>query len=98
MVKDFDETFNLKTDNSFMTNADTPHLAAENIIKELINPFTGRELTVDKNNGVIIPNYVTVFDLIRMVNRTGQVRYDSWMRGHTNILDPANWSMVDIDE
>jgi YidC/Oxa1 family membrane protein insertase len=95
MVKDFDSTFDLKTDYSFMTNADVPHLTTENLVDDLINPFTGNKLILDKSNGVLIPNELSTFELIEMVNRTGQVRYDSWMRGHTNILDPANWSIVE---
>lgn len=40
MVKDFDATGTLKSDLTFMTNADTPALATAGIIEDARNPFT----------------------------------------------------------
>ena len=37
-------------DNSFMTNADTPSLAFEGIIKKPVNPWTGKEITKRKES------------------------------------------------
>ena len=92
MVKDYDDDFEFKTDNSFMTNADVPNLAAEGLIQNLINPFTGNPLLTDKENGVSIPNFISGADARRMVMDTGQVRYKTWMRVKGDIFDPANWS------
>ena len=39
MVKDFGESGAIRTDNTFMTNADTPFLAFDGIVKEPRNPF-----------------------------------------------------------
>ena len=51
MVKDFDAK-GFTTDNTFMTNADTPVIAAEGLIDQPVNPFTGNPITSDaKNSG-----------------------------------------------
>jgi large subunit ribosomal protein L29 len=42
MVKDFGDTDTIHTDYAFMTNADTPTLAFNDLIKEPTNPFTGK--------------------------------------------------------
>ncbi|MBE5789015.1 MAG: hypothetical protein E7325_05080 [Clostridiales bacterium] len=39
MVKDFGDSGEIRTDNTFMTNADTPFLAFDGIVKEPRNPF-----------------------------------------------------------
>ena len=39
MVKDFGDSGAIRTDNTFMTNADTPFLAFDGIVKEPRNPF-----------------------------------------------------------
>jgi YidC/Oxa1 family membrane protein insertase len=54
LVKDFNAEGNLKTDMSFMTNADVPFLAVHNLIFDPRNPFTGNEINQDKENGVNI--------------------------------------------
>jgi YidC/Oxa1 family membrane protein insertase len=54
MVKDFDATGEIQTDTAFMTNADVPHLASQNLIPDPRNPFTHKELLLDKANGVNI--------------------------------------------
>ncbi len=44
MVKDFNQHSDLKIDNTFMTNADTPWIATKDLINNAKNPFTGKEL------------------------------------------------------
>ena len=46
MVKDFDAK-GFTTDSSFMTNADTPTLAVNNLVDQPVNPFTGNPITSD---------------------------------------------------
>ena len=54
MVKDFNAT-GFKTDDTFMTNCDTPALALEGIVENPTNPYTGNEINMDgKNDGVDI--------------------------------------------
>ena len=46
MVKDFNAK-GFRTDETFMTNADTPSIAAEGVIETPVNPMTGQLLTMD---------------------------------------------------
>ncbi|MCR5275709.1 MAG: membrane protein insertase YidC [Clostridiales bacterium] len=43
-VKDFGAKGEIKTDNTFMTNADTPYLAMNGLIDDPVNPFTGNPM------------------------------------------------------
>lgn len=51
LFKDFSQEGVLKTDMSFMTNADTPFLALKELEIDPVNPFTGKDLfsQIDKN-------------------------------------------------
>ena len=49
LVKDFNSK-ELVTDNSFMTNADTPAIAFDGLINDPVNPFTGKKMTSDEKN------------------------------------------------
>ena len=54
-VKDFNLKGEYKTDYTFMTNADVPSIAIENIIDNPINPFTNKKITNNqKNNGALL--------------------------------------------
>jgi hypothetical protein len=50
MVKDFDASGPLVTDMRLMTNADVPVLAARDLIRDPVNPFTGKPLTEEPKN------------------------------------------------
>jgi YidC/Oxa1 family membrane protein insertase len=52
LVKDFDARGDIEIDTRFMTNADTPLIAVQDIIPDAINPFTGMALKSDKENGI----------------------------------------------
>ena len=47
LVKDFNSK-EFTISNEFMTNADTPTLAVDNLIRNPINPFTGRVVNNDE--------------------------------------------------
>ena len=51
MVKDFDASGVIKTDKTFMTNADTPELSLMNLGISDINPYTGKKLSGNKQAG-----------------------------------------------
>ena len=54
-IKDFNSSGKMKTDMSFMTNADVPFLAMNGIIDNPVNPFTGSTInSVNKNNKQLI--------------------------------------------
>ena len=52
MVKDFDSTGKLRTDRSFMTNADVPLLSLAGLDVPAVNPFTGKVFRAEKDGGV----------------------------------------------
>ena len=50
LYKDFNQTGEFKVDNAFMTNADTPYLAMNGLVKEMRNPYTGKQINTDYKN------------------------------------------------
>lgn len=95
MVKDFDaEVFS--SSEEFMTTADTPLLAMQDMIPAPENPFTGKKLTSDyKNNGDVTVFYSKVWNIEK--NNGNVFKEDEgnrWFRVHDNIWDPENWEMV----
>ena len=56
MVKDFNASGELKTDKTFMTNADTPELSLMNLGISDINPYTGKKLFGNKQKGYNVYN------------------------------------------
>ncbi|MDR2210643.1 MAG: membrane protein insertase YidC [Spirochaetaceae bacterium] len=52
LFKDFNAQGDLRTDMAFMTNADTPSLAAAGLVEDPRNPFTGNPFTPEKAAGV----------------------------------------------
>lgn len=98
LVKDFGQTGALRTDTTFMTNADTPFLATKDVIRNPVNPFTGRALTDDwkTDNGQLVTTSYhhnpwdhdgMVFDL-----SDGDA-----FRVRDNIFDHENWIPVTSD-
>jgi len=96
LFKDFNAEGDLRIDNSFMSNMDTPHLLTEGIIDKLIDPNTGREMTVDKAGGVYIPN-VHFLEAIRAHRTTGYVYTRDWLHVKDNIFDLRNWTALTIE-
>jgi len=52
--KDFNEKGDLKTDMTFMSTADVPFLAVDNLIENPLNPFTGNEITQNKKDDPLL--------------------------------------------
>ena len=92
MVKDFNEIGYLVVDDSFMTNADVPLIALNNIVEKPVNPWTGKEITSDKADGITLTTSFTAneFNQRNIFN----IRPDEWLHVHSNIFDPENWSKV----
>ncbi|GHT74643.1 membrane protein [Spirochaetia bacterium] len=95
MVKDFNSKGPLVTDNSFMTNADTPLLAVNNIINNPVNPFTHIPLKSDKADGVTITT-------IGAKSSRGHSKYkysintNEWLHVKDNIFDSGNWENLSL--
>jgi YidC/Oxa1 family membrane protein insertase len=93
MVKDFNAGGGVKTDNTFMTNADVPAIAAKDIIPDPRNPFTKKELKAEKSSGVDIAN-IRLSDFNDHGLYTYKIPDNEWVHVKDNIFDPANWSFA----
>ena len=97
MVKDFDSS-EFKTDGTFMTNADTPSIAFKGLIKNPVNPFTGKKISskIKDNNEhhiasttVISPNNYKreekQFKSLKWITLTGNDTFDggAWQEAET---------------
>ena len=88
LVKDFDSDGELKTDDSFMTNADTPALALQGF-GEVKNPFTGNVISSDRKGER--PLMITSCIYWSITDHKGNCfRTDDsdWFLIHDSILDP----------
>jgi hypothetical protein len=96
LVKDFNSSDELKTNNSFMTNADVPLITTQGIIENPINPFTNRTLKSNKENGVTVTaNWGwAISDHGR---NKFNINKNEWLHVHDNIFDPANWEQVEVE-
>ena len=93
MVKDFDSR-DFTTCNDFMTNADVPTLATQDLINNPINPFTGKIISnSDKKNN---PQYITS-SMNWDTEKNNGTRFDTsdglWYSVHDNIFDEKNWAV-----
>ena len=90
MYKDFGETM-YSASFDFMTNADCPTLAMQNLISDPINPFTGTP--IDESIKYAHDTYICPRPL------EGKFEHDtsgqSWYAVHDNIYDSSNWSKID---
>ncbi len=93
LFKDFNAEGALKTDHSFMTNADTPILALQGLPIDPVNPFTGNnifaeinkeEVEVFKGPWAAKPNMGNIFDFD--YNRSFGVKEDVFVE--------SNWSSI----
>ena len=93
MVKDFNANFPLKTDMAFMTTADVPFLAAKDLIKNPVNPFTGNSLSNnEKNNGI---TYYTTHRFVPEAHHKNTFILDdeAW-HVEKDLFKPENWRQV----
>lgn len=91
LVKDFNQHGSLKTDYTFMTNADTPWLATKDIIDDARNPFTGNPYKVEnKNEWIKICNAPAESTRIRHKLKF-TIKDDQWLTVHDDVFMTENW-------
>ena len=78
-----------------MTNADTPILVIKDILNNPVNPFTGKILEENKEEGVTITSSQN-FNKAQYNNRYNISPVD-WLHVKDSIFDPNNWKKVRID-
>lgn len=95
MVKDF-ETEGFRTSEEFMTCADVPALAVEDIIEEPYNPFTGKQLGYgDKAES---PQYIIdSLSGMEMNNGRNQFLPGDWYTVKDDMRKPENWKLIAED-
>ena len=90
MVKDFNATGEATVSEEFMTNADVPTLATQDIIANPVNPFTGKAINSDEkyaHDQLILVSREWSSD----VNNGNTFIADKWASVHTDMRDPENW-------
>ncbi|GHV04465.1 membrane protein [Spirochaetia bacterium] len=87
-VKDFGNNAPFVEDRSFMTLADVPALAAENVVPDAKNPFTGVPLQKGTTDGA----FLATVGGRPALDYTLDIRDGEWLHVHDDIFDPANWS------
>jgi len=96
LVKDFNAQGELRTDNTFMTNAETPTLALKELIENPLNPFTGNAVTDearhDKQHKALATNW-------RVWQNNGYKYLDGkWaILDGDNFFDRSKWHYIDLN-
>jgi YidC/Oxa1 family membrane protein insertase len=89
LIKDFNVKGEMKTDMTFMTNADVPALAMKDLIETPINPFTDNAVTTDQKNEPLLI-------LINRVNSRNETEIEINSHNtyyvHDNIFVERNWN------
>ena len=89
LVKDFDSR-EYRVDTRLMTNADTPLIAMDGLIKAPVNPFTG--LALDSSAKDADELHVFGSGNIDLTENNGTFFLPGpWFAVHDNILDGSNW-------
>jgi len=65
LVKDFNASGEIKTDYSFMSNADVPYLSLTDLVENPVNPFTGNAISNDRKKE---PLYIAISGSIHLAN------------------------------
>ena len=95
MVKDFGSQ-EFVTSDEFMTQADIPTIAVDDIIENPVNPFTGKEI----NNEYKYTQDLYILasaDVTVSKNNGYQFLPDKWYKVRDNIWDLANWKLIDVE-
>ncbi len=94
MVKDFG-AHGFRTDDAFMTNADTPSIAFEGLIENPVNPFTGKPITTDEkyaHDQFIISEHKY---WSTSTNNGKCFIATTWAVVSDNLWDRGNWKFID---
>ena len=94
IVKDFNSHGEIKTDYTYMTNADTPYLAAKDVIKDAKHPFTGKPLGVEDKNAYSILNDSRAQSTRIRKEKSFDVKPNEWYTVKDNIFIDENWSSL----
>lgn len=93
LVKDFNSKGPVKIDTTFMSNADVPTLAFNDVVENPTNPFTGKIISNEaKKDGV----YITSSDIFKPHHNNNDyffnIKDDEWFNVKENIFIDSNWT------
>ena len=96
LVKDFNDK-GFKTSDEFMTTADTPVFAVSDVIKNPVNPFTGKEINSDEKTAHA--QIITSSEKANIEENHGNVFDTSdgeWWSVEDNIFEKKNWKKAEV--
>ncbi len=92
LVKDFGKNESIKTDMTFMTNADVPAIALDGIIDNPTNPWTGKAITTDaKADGVYVTSDSIFMPWHSKSKNIFTISDSTWYKIKDNIFEKENW-------
>ena len=94
LVKDFGAQGDIKTDNSFMTNADVPVMAVKDIIADPVNPFTGKNIADEVQKKLVLITSTRNWVPAQQNDDSLAVASGDWYTVHDSIFDEKNWTQV----
>lgn len=93
LVKDFDAT-EFTTDSTFMTNADVPTLATSGLVRNPVNPFTGK--AIDSSEKTAHDQYILYSQEWDVGKNNGNTYLPGkWLSVHDDRRQMENWSLVE---
>lgn len=96
MVKDFNSK-GFTTSDVFMTNADVPTLATQNLILDPVNPFTGNLISSDEKTAH--DQYILMSNEFSVDTNNGTTFLPgTWASVRDNLWDSANWTFCFREE
>ena len=97
LVKDFNSQGPVKSDNTFMTNADTIFIAKEGLNLSDINPFTHKKLEQKKDSVTVWMGYNGESSVSNIRPKT-TFTLDKGYEVKENLFDPKNWKETNYKE
>lgn len=91
LVKDFGSHGEITTDNTFMTNADTPYLATKDVIENAVHPFTHKPLKVENKNDYTILNNAPAQSTRIRKEKAFSVKDSEWFTVKDNVFESKKW-------
>lgn len=102
MVKDFNERGGvLKHNKTFMTQADIPALAIENVLQDSKNPFTNKtikQLTEEEKYKETIISFSKANAVRSTENNGYRIQDDDWFTVKDNIFEKQNWKQLKVKD
>lgn len=99
MIKDFNDSKEFQKNGDFMTQADVPAIAMENIIASPENPYTGKKinkLSLSEKYDRTIISFGKANRVLATENNGFAISDNEWFTVKDNIFDISNWSKLNV--